>query len=280
MDNITYHGDVSRISKSGLDKIAQSPAHYYYHYLAPDKPPHVETDAMLQGSIFHKLVLEPDEFKKQYMLLPPGAPEYPSARSINAKVQSEETARTLKFYQDLAAAYPGIQIITREMYDTAHRMRDAVMAHSLARELVSDGKAEQTVLFEDLHTGAPCKCRPDWLRHDDVVVDLKSTTDASLDAFGRSSFNYRYYVQAPFYVDGINVEFGYERVKHFVFIAVEKTPPYGVGVYFTPDDVMELGRKEYRRNLATYMECRKSNRWPSYSEDPLALQLPAWAFKK
>lgn len=280
MDNETYHHDTSRISKSGLDKIAQSPAHYYYHYLSPERPPHVETDALLMGSVFHKLTLEPEDFGKKYMLLPPGAPDYPAARSINAKVQSEETAKALKFYEDLAIAYPGIQIISTEMWDTAHRMRDAVHAHSFARALISEGEAERTVLFDDPVTGAPCKCRPDWMRRDDVVVDMKSTTDASPEAFGRSSFNYRYHVQAPFYVDGINLEFGYERVKHFVFIAVEKTPPYGVGVYFAPPEVMELGRAEYRRNLATYVACKESGRWPAYSEDPTALLLPGWAFRR
>lgn len=280
MDNKTYHADTTRISKSGLDKIAQSPAHYYYHYLSPERPEHVETDAMFMGSLVHKLILEPSEFGKTYMLLPAGAPAYPQARSINAKIQSEDTARALKFYADLQSAYPGVQIVDSDLWDNAHRIRDAVMAHGFARELLSDGEAERTVLFDDPDTGAKCKCRPDWMRPDNIVVDLKTTGDASSRSFGSSSFNYRYHVQAPFYLDGINHEFGYERVKHFVFIAVEKTPPYGVGVYFADNDTIELGRQEYRRNLSTYASCIESGKWPAYSDEPTALQLPAWAFKK
>ena len=281
MDNQSYHADTSRISKSGLDEIARSPAHYWQKYLAPDREFKKQTPALLIGSVFHKLTLEPETFKKEYLVLPESAPDRPTYTQLNAANPSAETRKAIDFWSRLDATYPGTQVITQDIFDTAQRMRDAVMSHPAARDLFAiGGVAERTVLFTEPETGAPCKCRPDYETKEDIVLDLKSTIDASPIEFGRSAYNYRYYVQAPFYLDGINAEAGYNKVNHFVFIACEKEPPFGVGVYFADKASLELGRNEYIANCATYMECRASGKWPAYSPEISALQIPTWAYRR
>lgn len=280
MTNEQYHADTSRISKSGVDEINRSPAHYYNKYLDPNRLRKPPTEAFRRGSIFHKLVLEPDDFKNEYVILPASAPAYPTETQWKAENPSKETRQAIEFWRQLTTSKPNHTMITIEEYELAQRMRDAVMRHTSARELFElQGVAEETILFTDPDTGAPCKCRPDWRVRQGIIVDLKSTKDASPEAFGRAAYNYRYHVQSPFYVDGTNASFGHEAVQEFVFVAVESEPPYGVGVYFIGKEDMELGRRDYKRNLATYVACKESGIWPAYSQAIEPLRIPTWAHR-
>ena len=106
----------------------------------------------------------------------------------------------------------------------------------------------------------------------ELIIDLKSTTDASYTAFGYSCIEYRYHVQQPFYLDGL-AAVG-QRMKGFVFVAVEKQPPYAVACYTIDPDSCRIGRDLIRRNLETYARCHDSDIWPGY--EPLRdLDLPA-----
>lgn len=280
MTNDEYHANTSRISKSGLDLINRSPLHYYANYLDPNRPPRKTTDAFTLGSLFHKLTLEPDTFANEYMVLPPNAPSYPTAAQWNAKNPSLESVKAMEFWRGIESTYKGVTIIDREQMDIASRMRDSVMNNASAAHLLSSGRAERSVMFTEPDTGAPCKCRPDWETSSDIIVDLKSTIDASPDEFGRSAYNYRYRVQAAFYIDGLNIDAGFEKIKHFVFIAIEKTPPYGVAVYFIDQEAIDLGRRDYLRNCATYVECLKNGTWPGYSNEVQGLRIPTYAYRK
>ncbi|HDR9259647.1 TPA: PD-(D/E)XK nuclease-like domain-containing protein [Burkholderia vietnamiensis] len=166
-------------------------------------------------------------------------------------------------------------ILSDEEFDTVRAMRDSTMAHPRARALLSKkGAAEQSVYWIDRETGVLCRCRPDFLTDDDILVDLKSTEDASRDEFAKSCANYRYHVQHSFYWDGMTA-IG-RKPRAFVFIAVEKKPPYAVGVYVLSAQSVELGRMEYRADLTVYAECRESGRYPAYSDDVENMDLPAW----
>ena len=170
------------------------------------------------------------------------------------------------------------KLLSLSDFDTALRMRDAVHSHPAASVLLQQGKAEQTVLFDEPMTGAKCKIRPDWLSETGFIVDVKSTEDSSPYGFGKSSLNYRYDVQGAFYYDGLAYATG-ARPDGFAFIAVEKKPPYLVGVYFVTSEIFDLGRKKYLQNLETYIQCKQNNIWPGYSEYMEPLAFPAYALK-
>lgn len=262
ISNAEYHNDTTRISKSGLDEINRSPAHYYAKYLAADRVREKKTPALIAGSAAHCAVLEPLTFARQFALEP----------HVNK--------RTTKGREELElfiAANEGKTIIDLDTYEMCMRMRDSVMKHTAARELLSDGIAEQTIHWTDEDTDAACKCRPDWRTRSGIIVDLKTTEDASPLSFGRSSFKYRYHVQAAFYGDGlISAGLGFEG---FAFIAVEKSPPYAVAMYYADDRIMSLGRDTYKRDLERYVMCQAKNLWPAYTEEVTPLQLPEYAFR-
>lgn len=168
-------------------------------------------------------------------------------------------------------------VLTAEQWDQLHRMRDSVMNHPAACALLygKPGKAEVSVYWRDAMTGELCRCRPDWWRDDDVLVDLKTTDDASPEGFAKSMANWRYDVQDPFYRDGVKAATGRE-VRAFVFVAVEKKPPFAVGVYVLDSESVELGRAQYRADLRTYAECIRTGVWPGYGEKIQTISMPAW----
>ena len=65
MTNAEYHA-TSAVSKSDLDLIAKSPAHYTEAKNAPKE----QTASMLLGSVAHKLVLEQDKFEEDFAIAP------------------------------------------------------------------------------------------------------------------------------------------------------------------------------------------------------------------
>lgn len=170
------------------------------------------------------------------------------------------------------------KVLTQETWDQLHAMRDAVMQHPMAAKLLdySKGLAEQSVYWIDPETGVLCRCRPDWWRQDlGIVLDVKTTDDASPEEFRRSLHKWRYHVQDPFYMDCIKQATG-TRPRAFLFLAVEKKPPYAVAIYQLDAESVEQGRKEYRQDLDLYAECERTGQWPGYGERIQSISLPEW----
>lgn len=172
------------------------------------------------------------------------------------------------------------QVLNSEQWAQVHAMRDALMAHPMARALIeAPGRSEHSVYWEDPESGELCRCRPDRWRNDNILIDLKSTDDASPEGFARSIADWRYHVQDPFYCDGVEAATG-KRPKAFVFVVVEKQAPHAVGVYTLSEESVALGRAQYKAELARYAECRKSGQWPGYSDRVQSINLPAYYFSR
>jgi exodeoxyribonuclease VIII len=247
--NADYHADPA-VSASHLHAVAASPYHYWSRFINPDRPPSVQTAAMKLGSLTHCAVLEPDELSKRYGIAP-------DRRTNAGKAVAAE----------MEAA--GIEAVTASEMEQAMAMAASVRSHQAAAALLRDGKAEQSFWWDDTPTGLRCKCRPDWYAGN-TIVDLKTTTDASPKGFARSVAQWRYHVQQNHYLAGTFAE-------RFVFIAVEKTYPYAVGVYELDEAAALYGETERRNNLQTIADCRAISEWPGYGNTIQPLSLPSWA---
>lgn len=73
--------------------------------------------------------------------------------------------------RDEAYARGDVPLLPKE-FDAVQAMVTAVRQHPRASELLSAGKAEQSLFWTDPTTGVLCRARPDWLRAD-AVVDYK-----------------------------------------------------------------------------------------------------------
>jgi len=262
--NAEYHGGPG-VSKSHLDVIARSPLHYWQGYVNPERAPREATPAMVVGTAIHSAILEPDLFTSQYVVAP----------DINRRTNAGK-AEWAAFVDE----HEGYAVLTQEQYDTALGARDSVRRHPLVRDMLSRGKAEQSYYAMDSDTGLVRKCRFDWLDYErGFALDVKSTVDASAE-FMRSCLKYRYHVQQAWYVDTLTLAVDFEQtVRDWVFLAVEKDPPYACALYRLPSEMIRAGRRAAVRDLALIAQCRSSDEWPGYPTDVSELALSGWQRK-
>lgn len=256
-----YHAS-DGISKSGLDLISRSPRHYWHDKQHGERK---ETPALVFGSLVHTLTLDESRYKAEYAVEPFG-------------VNKRTNAGKAEYDAWLTEEAAGRTVVTVDQVREAKDIAYAVRQHPMAGRLLTSGQAETSLYWADSVTDVLCKCRPDWLREDGIIVDLKTCADASAEAFMRASWSYRYHVQAAFYSDGVRAATGM-AVQKFIIIAVEKEPPYCLACYIMDAEQMAHGLRAYRRDLDTYAECLKADSWPAYPEGLQYLTTPPWADK-
>ena len=278
MSNEDYHAHAG-ISASGLKLMGKSPLHYWGAYLDPNREPREETPALKLGTAIHTAVLEPMRFADEYVVVPDSAPRRPTSVQLNAKKPSDDTVAAISWWEKFDADTKGKTVISRDDLATCTAISERLRQHPAAQVLFRDGVAEQSMFWEDPDTGVLCKCRPDWLIHSVAIVDVKSTQDASPAGFARSVANFEYHVQAAWYLDGVKICTNDRSPSAFIFAAFEKEAPHAVAFYNADPEMIELGRREYRRRLQVYANCLQSNVWPGYPAAITNLSLPAWLLK-
>jgi len=228
--------------------------------------PSDQTEAQFLGHATHVAILEPDRFEAEFV----AAPKF-----------DKRTTEGKKGWAAFQAEHADATCMPKEEHDLCLRLRESVWAHPTAAELLKGaGFNEASAVWIDPGTGLRCKTRIDRLTSLagwPVDVELKTTKDASRAAFGRDINYYRYHQQGAMQLDGLNALAPHER--KFVFVAVEKEPPYCVAVYELEEDALQLGRDDYQKHLRMYAECLSTNRWPGYPDGIDYVSLPPWAFR-
>jgi exodeoxyribonuclease VIII len=152
------------------------------------------------------------------------------------------------------------------------------MSHPLAREVLETAEeTELTVLWNMKSGGKETLCKSRWdilCQGMGVIGDLKTTADASPEAFRRTSRKWGYDLQAAFYL--MSAQTTDIHIEDMWFIAVEKKEPYGVGVYrIHPRDIAEAMKEVYRL-LKKYRECEVNQSWPSHYNDDVQTLSMEW----
>jgi exodeoxyribonuclease VIII len=250
MPNDAYHAHAG-INKSGLDLVHRSPAHYAYG--ARREP----TRAMALGTATHCAVLEPERFADEYLLL----------RDVKDRRASE--------YKQSIKVHDAERVLVSTEADKVAGMQESVHA----QYAMPKGHAEISAFCTCPDTGVLMKARFDLLTDNGVAVDLKTTQDASREAFAKSVYNYRYHCQAAFYSRVYEIITG-EPLERFEFLAVESDPPHATLAHHLDSEALEFGRVEIMRDLETYAQCCAAGEWPGYDKTDEALPLPAWAIAR
>lgn len=234
MSNAEYHQSKG-ISKTVLDLAARDPHLPEWSRKCPQDAEKIK--AFDFGDAMHAICLEPDRLKSEFVAMP------------------ELNLRTNKGKEEKAAfieANKNKKILTAEEHKQLNLMFESVMAHREARALIeADGVAEGSYFWTDEATGLECKCRPDkQINH--LLVDVKTTPD--LKKFCYAVDDYRYYVQDPWYCDGVS-RFTDGWPVSMQFLVIQKSIEcgrYPVMVVKLPSEAIEYGRITYRRNLNEY----------------------------
>ena len=261
MENGVYHATTA-ISNTVLSSMARSPAHCFILHVADDRRKMATTPAFFAGTLAHCAILEPGALLDRYILKPEGL----DMRTKDGKAWK-------------AALPAGVDMIDADQYAAALSQRDAVRAVPELSELLATGVAEVSAFWTDDETGLSCKCRPDWVHTLSdgrvILVDVKTTIDASPQQFTRSVWRYGYHRQAAWYSAGYARAAGVE-VAGFVFAAVTSAYPFIAAAHTLDDDYLRIGQDESRRLLDEYADCKLTGQWPAYPGMNL-LSPPAWA---
>lgn len=266
LTNAQYHADTTHISASGLKLFIKCPALYYAAYLDPNRRPQESTAAMDLGTAFHCAILEPDEYKHRFSVLPKGF----------KKVGKDNVA----LYDAIIDA--GMSPITDSDHESVMAMADAMRANSLTQYLINIPYTVEQSIFVEVN-GVKCKCRPDLLimpdtdplYPDGLIVDMKSAKDASPDGFGKQAWDLGYHIQAAFYRRVFYTKYG--RLPRFIFGAVESKYPHLTKYHEDPDDLAEYAAEIVTEALKLYKQCLTTNTWPGYGEGIEPTRSPGWA---
>jgi len=196
------------------------------------------------GKAMHAILLEPDILKSDFVMMP----------ELNLRTNDGKKERA-----EFIAANEGKSILTFDEHKKLNLMYESVMAHPAARKIIeADGICEGSFFFKDEDSGVNCRVRPDKVL-DNYAADIKTTPD--LGKFKFSVDDYRYFVQDPFYLDGIrSCDF---EVDHMKFIAIQsmiEIGRYPCMVVTLDQEIVEYGRATYKRELQEYAEFIESKK--------------------
>ena len=229
-------------SNSRLNDLRRSPAHCRESILYPPEP----TLAMKVGTAIHTAILEPDAFALAY-----------------AGAEGDKKTK-------------GVMI-----RDLAPAVSQSVWQHKAAAALLENGESELSLVWVDEDTGLLCKGRIDHISlgfAGGTILDVKSTTDASRDAFERSIFKYGYHRQGAHYLEACRVLD--LPVRHYSILAAEKDSPYCCAVYRLDEGAIDAGNEQLRPLLKRYAECVATGEWPGYPIEIQDIALPDYAWKQ
>ena len=290
--NEAYHRGPG-VSSSNLKTVGRSPLHYRTEKDHP-KP---STPAMQLGTALHTLVLEPDVFDATYVAEPVGAPNRPTDKQLKAKKPSEGAIAAIAFWQQWDAENEGRIVLSTKAgddpfwkpseWDQIHYMRDAVREHPLASCFLASFVPERSLYWREpimvrLESGGEVEMEPLAKARFDIMdsghnlgADIKTAIDASYSGFTRAIVDYGYHISRQWYMRGQRA-CGFD-LQEFVFIVVEKQPPYAVGVYTVDKRFQEIADSLIRAQLETYARCQEIDHWPAYPVEVRELQTPRYA---
>ena len=233
------------ISRSELFKISESPEKFKYYRENPEEP----TPALLFGQLFHAMALQPETVCEQFAVMPNVDRRTKAGKEAFAKFESESADK---------------HVVSLDMVEQATAMCEALNKNEFVKKLLK-GEKEKPFFWVDEMTGEQCKCRTDVLTEigeNLIIVDLKTADCAETETFIRAAIKYGYDFQSAMYSDG--VKHNTNRNPLFVFIVIEKKPPYAINILQADKLLIRRGYDLFREYLGIYSECKKTGVWWGY----------------
>lgn len=253
LSNEQYHLDPSISSSAVKTVIQKSVAHWKYG----ERKANVAFDL---GTACHTLVLEPH-----------------LSNTVRCGPETRRGKEWKEAYE--AAQADGAVLLTEGDYRLAVDMAQAVRANPAAAQLLGGSlTCEASVFARDSINDLDLRCRPDgWRKDIAALIDLKTTVDASPEGFAKQCANLSYHVQEAFYRRVMTL--AGEEIDRFAFIAVEKEPPFAVGVYELDWRSLDEGKAAVQYGLELISKAKKAGDFGTGYGDLKTLQIPNWAFR-
>ncbi len=226
-----YFNDKEYISASMVKQALQGSKKQFDFAMSQN----IESEAFLVGSAFHAMMLEPEEYKKLYAFEP--------AMDKRTKAGKEYIAEWKEQNQNVPNHLPG------KSENMLLGMQESLNRHPVYSKLVHEGGEREVIKLFELE-GVKCKAKVDYYDpKENYIVDIKTCKSIDIEAIAESIKNFKYGIQAAFYLDGL-------KAHKFYFAFIEKKAPYDVVVV---DFVtgMDDSRIAYQNGIANIQSFRK-----------------------
>lgn len=250
-----YHA-MPGLSASGIKTLIEKCPLLFRHEM--DNPDDREdTASSLIGSAMHTMALEPHLWPTQVGI-------------INA---SDYRTNAAKAERDAMIADGRTPILKAQAEDI---LAMGEMLRSEIGDLFSGGRRESTYRWPDPETGVEMKARPDF-RKRGMMIDYKTTEDASPKAFQRRVSDNQHHIQAALYLEGNEILTG--ESADWLWVVQSTKKPFIVSVFRPSRASLYVGSVKVRAGIRLYDRCDRENHWPSYTPEPQTLDLPAWEMR-
>ena len=244
------------LSQSSLKIFHKSAA----HYLASTEEKNEPSDAMILGSVFHAIMLQPDKARELYAV----------------KLKVDGRSKDGKAYNEqFAIENAGKFVITYEQEAQLLAMRSSIISHPKACVLLAQSDYKELPVFGTYPTpygDVRLKGLIDaYDSKNGFVNDLKTCEDCSQEGFRKAIWERRYDFQDVQY--GWLLQNAGKPVNQFNFICVEKKPPFAVAVYSISAESLLKSAGRWEDLVFEFASCNKTGIWKAYSDDIVEITL-------
>ena len=253
------------VSRSELWRLLSGTPEKYRYYKDNPQP---ATDALIFGQALHMSVLQPEIYEANFAVMP----------DVDRRTKSGK-----QIWEQFAAENEGKTFISANFQNKIDDMTAKLNSDPFASKLLS-GEREKPYFWTDDMTGEECKCRVDCITQmggTTYIVDIKTAENAASDEFTRKSIKYGYPMQAAMYSEGVKKATG--TSGNFVFVIIEKEPPYAVNIMQADGLHVQYGYDMFREAIGIYHDCKINNNWYGYLgkfNNVNVLGLPAYLAKE
>lgn len=246
-----YHASPALGSSTVRALLSSTPAH------ALHKLQHAEqSEAQALGTAVHCSVLTPQLYSAEIAIAPECDRRTTLGKETHAKFLSSVGNRT---------------VISLKQQETVDKVWGAINSCRTAKALLDRCQQRELSLFH--LDNCATKARLDAYSRG-IVLDIKTTRDASRAGFERSISQYGYGIQAAHYrrvIEGVGLAF-----TDFIFIVVETEKPFGVAVYAMEEEVMDLYEPQVEQAIADWTLCQETQTFRAYPDEIQKVSVPRW----
>jgi hypothetical protein len=245
-----------------LQHMGKSAAHFKWHMEQPDRPPSAD---MIVGQCFDLALTEPGKFSNTVV----------QDLGINKnKTEYKEWAAKIAKQGKISLPTKGSKTTLNDIKEMVRRVK----GKESARELLSEGYPQKTVIWFDPQWGIWCKGRPDWLTSTAIVVDLKKAREAGFFGFTRQAYSLKYYWQAAWYLRGMTIATDYEHTE-FRFVVCEDSGPLESQVFRPSFSQIDHAQASIEAAVTKLINCLDSDDWPGYPDYVIDMESGQAAFE-
>lgn len=265
LSNNDYHALDKYWSSTHLKALhKKSPRHFQFkQFEEPKEEKKKKSDEMILGSVVHCMTLTPQDFAKEFFMMP----------ELNLRTNDGKAER-----DKIISENSGKDPVSQEVFDKAMLMTDSVLKNNKAMELLGVGRKEAAYFWECPFSGLNFKAKLDQ-SSSQHFCELKTAHDASPAHYAKQLFDLNYDLSLVHYREALRIIMGVEVPAYF--IVVESEAPYVSQVYKVGEETWQTGHAKWLKAVTQLEQGLKNKTWPGYftQEEVPEINPPIWAVR-